>query len=81
MSGFRLSPSARADVREIWFDTSDTWSEAQADRYMAHIESTCAKLAAGELTGRSAGEFRKTILRSRWSLTSPSTNRGTGQAN
>ncbi len=59
MSGYRLSPSARADLREIWFYTSDTWSETQADRYLAQIESTCVKLAAGELIGRQAGEFRR----------------------
>lgn len=32
--GYRLTPKAEADLEDIWFYTAESWSPAQADRYI-----------------------------------------------
>lgn len=50
--GCRLSPRAEADLEEIWFYTSENWSEEQADRYHAEIVMAFEGLVRGTKKGR-----------------------------
>ncbi len=48
MSGYKLSPAARADLDRIWEYTVERWSLAQAERYIGDIDDACRQLAAGQ---------------------------------
>jgi toxin ParE1/3/4 len=63
VTGYRLSPLAKADLSEIWGYSAKRWGEDQADTYVRLITGVCADLAAGRKVGRSieavrAGYFR-----------------------
>ena len=47
MPGYTLSRLAERDLLEIWEYTANTWSEAQADSYLAKLDECCMKIAAG----------------------------------
>lgn len=51
MSGFVLSPAARADLDEIWEYTAERWSIDQAERYIRAIADACQDLADGRREG------------------------------
>lgn len=51
---FRLSHRARGDLDAIWTYTAKTWSQAQAESYVAEILTTIESLARGERVGRKA---------------------------
>jgi toxin ParE1/3/4 len=63
MSRFAVSPAARSDIRKIWDYTAENWSVRQADRYVTLIEDAFQRIAAGNVRGRSADEFRRGYLR------------------
>ena len=58
MSGYALTPAARADIEEIWDYTVRHWGEAQAERYTRNIRDACEALGDGTLFGRSAEDIR-----------------------
>lgn len=52
MRRLQFSPSATADIDEIWDYTADRWSEDQADLYIDEIENACSAIASGTKIGR-----------------------------
>jgi putative transposase len=46
MSGFVLTPRARADLKAIWTYTADRWSSEQADRYVGLLHGAMRLVAA-----------------------------------
>lgn len=50
--GLHYSPKAEADLEDIWLYTRQTWSSAQADRYITAIFKRLEQLAAGALSGQ-----------------------------
>ncbi len=49
---FRLTPRAKEDLRGIWNYTYDTWSESQADAYIAALFDRFEWLAAQPRIGK-----------------------------
>ena len=47
---------------EIWYYTSEVWSEIQADRYYYMLVDCCQELADNKLTGKKYLEVEKDIL-------------------
>lgn len=47
-----LSPSAENDLLEIWDYSTNTWGDAQADRYLKRLESRFIDLAANPAKGK-----------------------------
>jgi toxin ParE1/3/4 len=58
MTGYVLSPAARADLDSIWDYTAETWSIDQAESYVLGIRAGCEALASGQRRGRSAEDIR-----------------------
>ena len=58
MSGFVLSPAARADIEAIWRYTAERWGTEQAERYLRLVQTACEALAEGRRIGRSAEDVR-----------------------
>ena len=58
MSGFLLSPAARADLAEIWDYTADRWGVEQAERYIRALTTACQALADHRRTGRAIDDIR-----------------------
>lgn len=58
MSGFLLSPAARADFTEIWDYTASRWGVDQAERYVRELTAACQGLADRRLTGRTIDDIR-----------------------
>ena len=48
MSGFLLSPAARADLTEIWDYTANRWGVEQAERYVRDLTAACQGLAPSD---------------------------------
>lgn len=65
MSGYRLSPKARADLADIWDYGAERWGENQAERYTRVLTSAFADLAAGHRIGQPIDEVRPGYLRHR----------------
>ena len=57
MPEYRLTPSAKSDLIEIWNYTVQTWGEKQADKYLQYIEDTLNDLAANPGLGRQRPEI------------------------
>ncbi len=58
MTGYVLSPAARADLGQIWDYSARTWGEEQADRYVLGVRDACAALADGSKRGRPIDAIR-----------------------
>ena len=58
MTGYRLSPSAQADLAEIWDYSARHWSADRADRYILAIRDACDALANGRRQGRAIDAIR-----------------------
>jgi toxin ParE1/3/4 len=58
MSQYRLTPAAQADLESIWEYTVANWSEAQAERYIRDIQTSCEGLISGATVSRSAEDIR-----------------------
>ena len=54
---FRLSRGARQDIIDIYLHSEEAFGEAQADRYIADLESTFAFLAAHPMAARERVEL------------------------
>lgn len=52
MSGFRLSPSAYAQIEDIHIYTAQTWGDAQADEYVEGLFKLFEGLVSGEVHSR-----------------------------
>jgi toxin ParE1/3/4 len=63
MTGFVLSPAARADIEAIWGYTAQRWGPEQAERYLRLLQAACEDLAHGRRRGRSAEHIRPGYLR------------------
>ncbi|MFO7884054.1 MAG: type II toxin-antitoxin system RelE/ParE family toxin [Desulfobacteraceae bacterium] len=57
MPEYRLTPSAKSDLIEIWHYTAETWGEQQAEKYLQDIEDTLNELAANPGLGRRRPEI------------------------
>lgn len=58
MTGYILSPAARADLNEIWDYSARHWGADQADSYIRAIRDACAALADGSRQGRAIDDIR-----------------------
>lgn len=52
-----LTPSARADLEDIWRYSFETWGIAQADRYLAGLDRSLATICALPDIARARTEF------------------------
>ena len=57
MHKYRLTPSAKSDLIEIWNYTVETWGEKQAEKYLQDIEDKLNQLAANPEHGRRRPEI------------------------
>ncbi len=57
MNEFRLTPSAKSDLIEIWNYTVENRSENQAEKYLQNIEDKLNQLAADPELGRQRSEI------------------------
>lgn len=57
MPEYRLTPSAKSDLIEIWDYTVRTWGEQHAEKYLQDIEDTLNELAASPGLGRQRPEI------------------------
>ena len=58
MSGYVLTPRARADLKAIWTYTADRWGIEQADRYVGLLDSAMRIVAADARRGRPCHHVR-----------------------
>lgn len=59
MTGYVLTPAARADLDDIWDYTHTTWGPAQAETYLRAIDAACVGVAAGTTASQSAAHIRE----------------------
>jgi len=57
MHKYRLTPSAKTDLIEIWNYTVEIWGDSQAERYLQEIEDKLDQLAANPELGRHRPEI------------------------
>ncbi|MBC8441115.1 MAG: type II toxin-antitoxin system RelE/ParE family toxin [Deltaproteobacteria bacterium] len=57
MHKYRLTPSAKSDLIEIWNYTVETWGEKQAEKYLQEIEDKLDQLADNPELGRQRPEI------------------------
>ncbi|MCF8075285.1 MAG: type II toxin-antitoxin system RelE/ParE family toxin [Desulfotignum sp.] len=57
MRKYRLTPSAKSNLIEIWNYTVEAWGEKQAEKYLQEIEDKLNKLAANPELGRPRPEI------------------------
>lgn len=62
MPEYRLTPSAKSDLIEIWNYTAETWGEQQAEKYLQDIEDTLNELAANPGLGRRRAEIQFKVV-------------------
>lgn len=60
MTGYRLSPAARADLEEIWTFTAERWDFARAEKCVYAIRD---RLASGTIAAQSAADVRPGYFR------------------
>lgn len=58
MSGYVLTPRARADLKAIWAYTADRWNSEQADRYVRLLHGAMRIVAAEPRRWRSCDHIR-----------------------
>ena len=59
MARFVLSPSAQADVDEIWAYTVERWGVEQAELYVRQLGSAVETIAQNPQRGRPCDEIRE----------------------
>ncbi len=57
MHKYRLTPSAKSDLIEIWNYTVETWGAKKAEKYLQDIEDKLNQLAANPELGRRRPEI------------------------
>jgi toxin ParE1/3/4 len=63
---YRLSQEADNDIAAIAQHTMETWSEAQADRYLLGLHDVLQRLAANPRLGIASDEIRADYRRRRY---------------
>lgn len=58
MTGYVLSPRAKADLDDIWEFTEATWNADQAEKYLRDIGQAFNTIAADPRRGQDAGDIR-----------------------
>ena len=58
MAGYRLTPSARGDLSDIWDYTCERWAAEQAERYTEQLRKACARLAEDPRRGHAIDDIR-----------------------
>ena len=58
MSGYALTPRARADLKAIWTYSADRWSVEQADRYVGLLHGAMQIVADEPRRWRSCDDIR-----------------------
>ena len=58
MSGYVLSPRARADLEGIWDYSERRWGTAQAERYIRQLIDSVKFVATDPRRGRRCGDIR-----------------------
>lgn len=56
-AGYRLTPKAEDDLEEIWRYSAETWSAAQADRYIDTLISAIETIVAMPTLARERVDF------------------------
>lgn len=56
-AAYRLSPRARADLKEIWTFTAKRWTVRQADDYAGVLNAAFEKIAENPQSGRACDEL------------------------
>ncbi|WP_320042106.1 type II toxin-antitoxin system RelE/ParE family toxin [uncultured Desulfobacter sp.] len=59
MYRYRLTPSAKSDLIDIWNYTVETWGEKQAEKYLQDIEDKLNQLAANPGLGKQRPEIAR----------------------
>jgi len=57
MHNYRLTPSAKSDLIEIWNYTVEIWGEKQAEKYLQDIEDKLNQLPANPELGKQRPEI------------------------
>ncbi len=57
MHKYRLTPSAKSDLVDIWNYTVETWGEKQAEKYLQDVEDTINHLAENPELGKQRPEI------------------------
>ncbi len=57
MPDYRLTPTAKSDLLEIWKYTIKNWGGKQAEKYLLDIETKLEQLAANPELGRQRPEI------------------------
>ena len=58
MSGYVLSPAARADLEQIWDYTAATWDDDQAENYVRDIQRAIERVVDNPMIGRVCDDVR-----------------------
>ncbi len=56
---YKLTLAAKNDLKEIWRDTVERWSEQQAEKYIYQLEKKFKDLATTPKLGRSRPDIQK----------------------
>jgi toxin ParE1/3/4 len=57
MHRYRLTPSAKSDLIEIWNYTVESWGKKQAEKYLQDVEDKLNQLAANPQLGKQRPEI------------------------
>jgi toxin ParE1/3/4 len=57
MHRYRLTPSAKSDLIEIWNYTVESWGKKQAEKYLQDVENKLNQLAANPGLGKQRPEI------------------------
>ena len=57
MDDYRLTPAAKSDLIQIWNYTLESWSGAQAEKYLLDLQTALETLAANPDLGRHRPEI------------------------
>jgi len=63
MAEYRFSAEAESDLDGIVEYTTETWSQAQCDRYLSQLRAQCQQLADTPQLDRTFDEVRPGLLR------------------
>ncbi|HKP77951.1 MAG TPA: type II toxin-antitoxin system RelE/ParE family toxin [Phenylobacterium sp.] len=63
MSGYRLSPAARADLEAIWTFGEEGWGADQAELYIRRIQRAVETVASDPRRGRPCEDIRPGYFR------------------
>ncbi len=62
---YEITPSARKDLRSIWFYTAKQWGEPQAERYRSLLIAMFKRIAEGQAASRSFSKLNQELRATR----------------